>query len=78
MGNGFQEVIYQRALDIELVNHKLLVAREMEMAVLYKGTVIGSRRVEFLRERNKINFLIHPLLNLFAIGEGANSSSRFI
>jgi GxxExxY protein len=48
LGNGFQEVIYQRALDIELVNHKLLVAREIEMAVSYKGTVIGSRRVDFL------------------------------
>ncbi len=48
LGNGFQEVIYQRALDIELVNHKLLVAREIEMAVLYKGHAIGSRRVDFL------------------------------
>ena len=48
LGNGFQEVIYQRALDIELVNHKLLVAREVEMAVSYKGNVIGNRRVDFL------------------------------
>ena len=48
LGNGFQEVIYQRALDLELVNHKLLVAREIEMTVSYKGTVIGSRRVDFL------------------------------
>jgi len=48
LGNGFQEVIYQRALDIELVNHKLLVAREVEMAVSYKGNFIGNRRVDFL------------------------------
>ncbi len=48
LGNGFQEVMYQRALDIELVSHKLLVGREIEMAVSYKGTVIGSRRVDFL------------------------------
>jgi len=48
LGNGFQELIYQRALDIELINYKLLVAPEIEMAVLYKGTVIGSRRVDFL------------------------------
>ena len=48
LGNGFQELIYQRALDIELTNHKLLIAREIEMAVLYKGTAIGSRRVDFL------------------------------
>ncbi len=48
LGNGFQEVIYQRALDIELTNYKLLAAREIEMAVLYKGSAIGSRRVDFL------------------------------
>jgi GxxExxY protein len=48
LGNGFQELINQRALDIELVNYKLLVAREIEMAVLYKGKAIGSRRVDFL------------------------------
>ncbi len=48
LGNGFQEVIYQRALDIELINHKLLAPREIEMPVLYKGNAIGSRRVDFL------------------------------
>ena len=48
LGNGFQEVIYQRALDIELVNHKLLVGREIEMGVVYKGKAIGTRRVDFL------------------------------
>lgn len=48
LGNGFQEVIYQRALDIELTNYKLLVAREIEMAVLYKGAAIGNRRIDFL------------------------------
>ena len=48
LGNGFQEVIYQRALDIELENYKLLVGREIEMAIFYKGKAIGSRRVDFL------------------------------
>ena len=48
LGNGFQEVIYQRALDSELENYKLLVAREIEMAVSYKGKIIGNRRVDFL------------------------------
>jgi GxxExxY protein len=48
LGNGFQEVIYQIALDIELQNYKLLVAREIEMAIFYKGKAIGSRRVDFL------------------------------
>jgi len=48
LGNGFQEVIYQRALDIELANYNLLVGREIEMPVFYKKTLIGNRRVDFL------------------------------
>ena len=48
LGNGFQEVIYQRALDIEMENFKLTVAREIEMAIFYKGQPIGTRRVDFL------------------------------
>lgn len=48
LGNGFQEVIYQRALDIELGNYNLLVAREIEMPVFYKEVLIGNRRVDFL------------------------------
>ena len=48
LGNGFQEVIYQRALDMELQNYKLLVGREIEMAIFYKGKAIGNRRVDFL------------------------------
>ena len=48
LGNGFQEVIYQRALDIELQNLKLLVTREVEMTVFYKDKAIGIRRVDFL------------------------------
>jgi GxxExxY protein len=41
-------IIYQRALGIELENYKLLVAREIEMSVFYKGNAIGSRRIDFL------------------------------
>ena len=52
LGNGFQALIYQRALHIELANHKLSAAREIEMAVQYKGTVIGSRSVDFLINDN--------------------------
>ncbi len=48
LGNGFQEVIYQRALNIELANHNLIAGREIEMPIIYKGTEIGIRRVDFL------------------------------
>ena len=50
LGNGFQEVIYQRALAIELSENSLGFDREKEMPVLYKGQVIGTRRADFLIE----------------------------
>ena len=48
LGNGFQEVIYQRALEIEFRNDDLFHSRELSMPVMYKGDQIGTRRVDFL------------------------------
>ena len=48
LGNGFQEVIYQRALEIELTELKVPFAREFSMPVYYKNQKIGERRVDFL------------------------------
>ena len=48
LGNGFQEVIYQRALQIEMADEGLSFSREQEMPVFYKERQIGSRRVDFL------------------------------
>jgi GxxExxY protein len=48
LGCGFQEYIYQRALEIELTSKELKVQREFEIKVLYKGQYIGLRRVDFL------------------------------
>ena len=48
LGNGFQEVIYQRALEIEMMDQGLSFAREHEMPIYYKEQQIGSRRVDFL------------------------------
>ena len=50
LGNGFQEVIYQRALAIELTKDALSFQREMEMPVFYDGQDIGTRRVDFFVE----------------------------
>ena len=50
LGNGFQEVIYQRALAIEMENAKLSFEREMETPIYYHGHEIGSRRVDFFVE----------------------------
>ena len=47
LGNGFQEVIYQRALEIETQEAGLHFSREMSMSIYYKGRVIGQRRVDF-------------------------------
>ena len=45
LGNGFQEVIYQRALQIEMRLANLDFAREMEMSISYREEEIGTRRV---------------------------------
>ena len=47
LGNGFQEVIYQRALAIELGYEGIAFEREKEMGVFYRGERIGTRRVDF-------------------------------
>jgi GxxExxY protein len=51
LGNGFQEVIYQRALAYEFELQGLAFSREHEMLVSYKGKEVGTRRVDFLVER---------------------------
>lgn len=50
MGNGFQEVIYQRALAIEFAFQELEFVREMEMDLFYREQHIGTRRVDFFVE----------------------------
>ena len=50
LGNGFQEVIYQRALEIELAREGLGFVREMEMPIFYNEIQIGTRRVDFFVE----------------------------
>lgn len=50
LGNGFQEVIYQRALEIEMRLANLNFNREFEMQIIYREEQIGTRRVDFLVE----------------------------
>ncbi len=50
LGNGFQEVIYQRALAIEMRMANLPFEREMEMPIFYRDEQIGTRRVDFFME----------------------------
>ena len=50
LGNGFQEVIYQRALALEMQYAGLEFVREMEMYIYYRDEQIGTRRVDFFVE----------------------------
>ncbi len=52
LGNGFQEVIYQRALAWEFSQAGLAYEREIEQDIYYKGLSepIGTRRADFVVE----------------------------
>ena len=50
LGNGFQEVIYQRALEIEMRLSGISFSREYNMPIYYRQEQIGTRRVDFLVE----------------------------
>ena len=63
LGNGFQEVIYQRALAIEMQMQNIEFSREHVMGISYKGNDIGTRRVDFFVE-NTIMVEIKALVNL--------------
>lgn len=63
LGNGFQEVIYQRALAIEFEDNNLSFSREHEMPIIYKDQQIGTRRVDFFVE-NKIMVEIKAITKL--------------
>jgi GxxExxY protein len=50
LGNGFQEIVYQRALAIEFEENGLNFIREQEMDIFYKERKIETRRVDFFVE----------------------------
>jgi GxxExxY protein len=63
LGNGFQEVIYQRAMAIELQKQRLAFSREQEMSIFYDGIDIGTRRVDFLVE-NRVLVELKAIIRL--------------
>ena len=52
LGNGFQEVIYQRCLAIELSKANLEFVREKDQIIFYEGEEVGTRRADFIVEGN--------------------------
>jgi len=63
LGNGFQEVIYQRCLAIELERTGLSFVREQEHTIYYDGIEVGTRRADFVIEDSVI-VEIKALINL--------------
>ena len=63
LGNGFQEVIYQRALELEFRAMNLEFSREFEMPIYYLDQQIGTRRVDFLVE-GKISVELKAIIKL--------------
>ena len=63
LGNGFQEVIYQRALEIKFSINNIPFKREFEMPIIYKSEQIGTRRVDFLLY-DKISVELKALIKL--------------
>ena len=63
LGNGFQEVIYQRCLAIELGNAGISFLREQEMPIYYEGIEVGTRRADFLVE-NEVMLELKALIKL--------------
>jgi len=61
LGNGFQEVVYQRALEYEMLLQSLEFSREHEMPIFYKKQHVGTRRVDFLVE-GKISVELKALI----------------
>ena len=66
LGNGFHEIVYQRALRFEMKLNGLAFDEELEMPVYYKSELVGKRRVDFLVEKV-------VLLELKALGEMGNT-----
>lgn len=63
LGNGFQEVIYQRCLAIELAEAGIRFVREQEHTIFYNGIDVGTRRADFVVE-NKLSVELKAIINL--------------
>ncbi len=63
LGNGFQEVIYQRCLNIELQRTRLQFGREVAQNIFYEGIQVGTRRADFIVE-DKVIVELKAVINL--------------
>lgn len=63
LGNGFQEVIYQRCLQIEMERAGLNFGREVEQEIFYEDIKVGTRRADFIVE-NQVIVELKAMINL--------------
>jgi len=63
LGNGFQEVIFQRCLAIELEKAGIRFVREQDHVIFYEGIDVGTRRADFIVE-NRISVELKAIVNL--------------
>ena len=63
LGNGFQEVIYQRCLAIEMKRAGISFGREVEQTIFYDGIIVGTRRADFVVE-NRVIVELKALISL--------------
>lgn len=63
LGNGFQEVVYQRFLAIELSKSGLIFTREVEQTIYYDEIEVGKRRADFIIE-NQVVVELKAVINL--------------
>jgi len=63
LGNGFQEVIYQRCLAIEFDKSNLKYVREKDHTIYYEGIEVGTRRADFVVE-GQVVVELKALVNL--------------
>lgn len=63
LGNGFQEVIYQRCMAIEMERARLGFGREIQQSIFYDEIKVGTRRADFVVE-NQVIVELKALINL--------------
>ena len=73
LGCGFQEVIYQRCLAIEMNRAGLTFGREVDVGIFYDGYSVGSRRADFIvGDRVVVELKALPALENVHIAQARN------
>lgn len=54
LGPGLDEVLYEAAMDRELTIRKISFERQAIVPVVYKGAIVGDRRLDFIVERQLV------------------------